>query len=514
MGSNGGVFSLVVRDSRFDSFLDASDYLRKRLDAIRVGRRAAGQQNVQPTFIDVERTHVLFIHAAYRPYVATAAEYTKVQPSGDKTGSITDSGGTCVFAFPIFGHFTSDMALHVRVSPIGSLSAAAPTAQTPYLRYCALPGVRLLDLVEFKSDQVLVDDYTPDDVIAYSKFFVQADSRDGWERCNGQQALQEADYLANGYTGCLMFRDGPQTPKLYQPGFDMFIPVQFGFCQDASSALLNDLIPNTQRTVVVHFSRLSSIVQALIPDPQDATRLITTPLPFTSLKLDINLYVNNLYVNPEIHDIFASRVGFTLIRVHRRQKNQLQSSQGSFLMDQLKFPAEYFLLGFRDRSLATDFDRWYLMGSIPPRTNANTLVTPAAIWNSNLQVYQLVVRVATEVSALASIVDTLGVTAHGVTMYPELPSVFYSSYLPVRYFMNSLVVSPMDPGAFMVSFCLYPGKFNPSGHYNLSAGRELYINFKLLNESISPGSAEMVTSMSALNFLVRRGDTVALRFSM
>ncbi len=513
MGSTGGVFSLVLRDQRFDSFLDASDYLRQRLDAIRLRRKREGHPNVQPTFIDIERTHVLYIHAAYRPYVATAAEYTKVQPSGDCTGFITDSGGTCDFTFPIYGHFTSDMAVHVRFAPVGSLTATAPTAQTPYYRYCALPGVRLFDLTEFKSDSVLVDDYTPEDVILSSDFFVTSDARPGWERCNGQQALQEADYLANGFTGCLIFRDGPQTPKLYQPAFDMFVPIQFGFCRDASAALLNDLIPNTQRTITIHLGRLSNIVEALIPDPQNVHHLMPTPLNFTKLKFEINLYVNNLYVNPEIHDVFASRVGFSLIRVHRRQRNQLQSAKGSFLMDQLKFPAEYFMLGFRLRSLATDFDRWYLMGAPPVRTDANKLVAPAMIWNSQLNMCQLVCREATEVSGLASLVQDLGVTAHGITLYPELPSVFYSSYLPIRYSLNSLVVSPADPGAFLVNFCLYPGKFNPSGYYNLSAGRELYVNFQLADD-VGPGVVEMITSMAAVNFLIRRGDACSLRFSM
>ena len=513
MSAAGGVFNLVLRDQRFDSFLDASDYLRQRLDAVRLQRKREGLPNVQPTFVDVERTHVLYVHAAYRPYVATAAEYTKVQPSGDGIGFVTEGGGTCDFTFPIYGHFTSDMAVHVRFAPIGSPTATAPTAQTPYYRYCALPGVRLFDRVEFKSDQVLVDDYTPDDVVLSSNFFVGSDSRAGWERCNGQQALQEADYLANGFTGCLVFRDGPQTPKLYQPAFDMFIPLQFGFCKDASAALLNDLIPNSQRTITISLARLSSIVRALVPDPQNANRLLPAPLGFTKLRFEVNLYVNNLYVNPEVHDIFASRVGFSLVRVHRRQLNQLQSPEGSFLMGQLKFPAEFLMVGFRLRSLAADFDRWYLMGAPPARTDADKLVVPAMIWNPNLLMCQLVCREATEVSGLEPLVASLGVTAHGITLYPELPSVFYSSYLPIRYALNSLVVSPADPGAFLVNFCLYPGKFNPSGHYNLSAGRELYIDYRL-QADVGPGAAEMVTSMAALNFVIRRGDALALRYSV
>ncbi len=68
----GGVFRLVLRDERFDGFLQAADYLRRRLDAVRLRRRAAGEPNVQPTFADIEESHLLYIRAAYRPFVSGA----------------------------------------------------------------------------------------------------------------------------------------------------------------------------------------------------------------------------------------------------------------------------------------------------------------------------------------------------------------------------------------------------------------------------------------------------------
>jgi hypothetical protein len=31
----------------------------------------------------------------------------------------------------------------------------------------------------------------------------------------------------------------------------------------------------------------------------------------------INLYTNNIFVHPAIHDIYIKKIGFTLVRVHR-----------------------------------------------------------------------------------------------------------------------------------------------------------------------------------------------------
>lgn len=521
MPVQGAVFNLTLRDERFDKLHTAADYLRARLDKIRLERYNEGLPNVQPTFLDIEKTHTLYIHAAYRPYVAVASEYSRVKPTGDGSSGVGSAGGSIQFTFPIYGHFTSDMAIHVRFKEVGSKTATVATAITPMYRYCTYPGVKMFKRIEFKSDQVMVDDYTPEDVIFDKQFFIDTDARIGWDRCVGEQDVKEASYYGNGYTGVLQYKDGPQTPKLYQESFDMFVPLKFWFCKDAKHALLNDLIPNTQRTIVCHISPLDEILEALIPDPASPGAFIKTPIPFNSLGMDINLYVNGLYVNPEIHDIFASRVGFSLIRVHRRQINQIQSQSGNFLLDQLKFPAEYFMFGFRARSLKNDFERWHLMGKKLDRTLApgTKLYVPSVIWNPGppAAIPQLVVREAVEFSTLKSIVDTIGLTAHGIEIFPNIPGPFYNAYLPSKYNQNSMICSPTDTSIFLISFCLYPGKFNPSGYFNLSAGREMYLNYSLradAAEGMIGGEYEMILSMSALNFLVRKGDKVSLRYSL
>lgn len=532
--SLGAVFKLVLRDERFDRFFTASDYLRKRLDEIRNDRKKrkdAGEQgytNIQPTFIDIERTHILYVHGAYRPYVAIASEYTRVKPSGDGTAAIGLSGSTLQFTFPIFGHFTSDMVLHLRFKAIGNAQAAAaqapPTAQVPLLRYCAYPGLRALKRVELKSDSVLIDDYTTDDAVSFGKFFVHADQRIGWDRCHGQQEERQAIYSGNGFMGTLLYRDGPQTPKLFQEEVDMFIPLQFWITRDASHAMLNDMISNTQRTITIEVAPLTQLIQALVPAPlpMPAIDNITpigyteVPLPFSKLPIEADLYVNGLYTNPEIHDIFASRIGFSLVRVHRRQTTQLQAPADRFLLDQLKFPAEFLMVGMRDRKLAADFDRWWLMGTRVPKTKSTQLMVPAMIWNKALQICQLVCREATEISTLESFTSTIGITAHGIEIYPQLPAAFYNAYMPIRYADNTMVVSPVDTSEFLVNFCLYPGKFNPSGYYNLSAGRELYIDYSTKSSltDFTSGQYEMVISMSALNFLIRKGDKLSLKYAL
>jgi hypothetical protein len=155
-----------------------------------------------------------------------------------------------------------------------------------------------------------------------------------------------------------------------------------------------------------------------------------------------------------------------------------------------------------------------MTGAPTARTAANTLVAPAMIWNAGVGAYQLVSRVCVETTSLANLVANLAVTAHNITIFPVLPSLFYNAYMPIRYAENSLVVSPVDTGSFLVTFCLYPGKFNPSGYYNLSAGRELYVNSNLISDPDDVGGVEMTVSGSALNLLIARGDVLSLKFTL
>lgn len=528
--SQGAVFRLVLRDERFDNLFTASAYLRGRIQDITKERAARGAKensqraerglppkpvNPLPTFVDIARSHILFLRAVYKPFVAVACEYVRVRPVAGGSVNLDQGGSSLAFTFPIYGHFTSDMVFHVQVIAFGDFDGT----QNREYRYCAFPGLRLFRRTAFLSDQMLIDDYTSDDAAFFSKFHVDKDHQTGWLRGVGQQDVRVAEYDANtNVTGCFMYKDGPQTFKAVQPRLDMWVPAQFWMCRDAGNALLNDLIPNTQRTITVELEALNKIIQA-----REGTTLVDIDERSPAGVINIDLYVNNIFVNPEIHDIFTSRIGFSLTRVHRRMLRSLNKTTDTIRLDEMKYPAEYIHFGFRDKQNANDFDHWYLMGrnTRPSVPGSNALLVPVMVFGPAappsipVGVCQLVCRTA-KISAtdtLAPIVDRIKVTAHGVTVFPDVPASFYTNYLPNRYPDGTLIVSPHDAAAYVILFCLYPGLFNPSGYYNLSTGRELAIHYS--NASISTTQpAEFVASMSALNFIIRQGDKVRLLFNL
>jgi hypothetical protein len=509
MSQGGGVFSLVLKDERFDRLFTATDLLAERI-----------RKDPEMSVAGIERTHTMFLQGSYRPYVATASEYTRVKSTG--SSHLGASGGACQFKFPSFGHFTSDMVVRLRVSAIGDPAAAGqaglqPTAATPHLRYSAYPGARALRRVKFHSNSMLVDEYGPDDVMAHRKFFVHPQHRAGWDRCMGQQVARQAAYDGNGYTGAVEYRDGAQTPKFYHGQLELLIPLQFWMCRDPAQALLNDLTPNSQRVIDIEFAALDQLIGASVHDPAAPGERLAVPLPFGQVNIEAELLVNSLYVNPEVHDLFAKRIGFSLIRVHRSHVVPLGSATDAMLLNQLKFPAEYLIAGFRTAALTKNLDLWHLMGRPTPRTNANRLMLPVVTWNAVLAVAELEWRAAHDTGSVDPLVSSIGVTSHGIDIFPELPAQFYNSYLPTRYAAKSLVAAPEDPGAYLLPFCLRPGEYDPSGYFNLSTGREMYLQYQMTREAAAEyaaGGAEMVVSMSALNFIIRRGDVVTLKYSL
>lgn len=525
--SSAGVFTLVSQDDTTDSYFTAYSYLENRLRGI------YNTTGVLPTIADIEQSHILFVKSKYYPYVSIASEYAKVGGSNFVLGQ---TGPELSFTLPTFGDFTNDMVLHIRFNPVGNKtaytsSATDPTAAsttTPLYRYCTYPGIRLLENVELRaSGGVLIDSYQPEDVIAYKNFFVSRDHKAGWERCYGQDEIQTGAYNSRSFTGILNYSNGYQTPKMYHDYLDMFIPIHLWFCEDVSNALINYTTAASQRTIKIRMANLGSILQAMYYGPADAAAgvtsqdsLVVMPLPIKSHTFTASLYVNQLYTYPYIAEIMKREFNFNLIRVHKRQITGLSNPTDTLLLNQLHYPGEFLAVGFRNKNNVNDFDRWHLMGSDYLTADTyyrRTFYVPAIVWNLAFNVRQLVSRQVTPISSLNNIVSTIQITTNaGITIYPELPTSFFNDYLPIRYNKNSAVISPYDNNMFLITFCFYPGKFNPSGYFNFSTTREIHLTYALEQDysNTYTNNYEVVMCMSALNFLYRQGDDLKLKYTM
>lgn len=524
--SAGGIFALIYQNDISDTLFTASSLLTARLAAL-------ASQKIPPSIKFIEQSHVMYTKASYTPYVKIASEYVSLG-----TRMFTISNAAKSFTIPLTsqqGDFLSDCVLHVTIKEVGDKNAyknnIEPTSTTPLYRYCAYPGIRLFENISFNSSGFVIDSYTPEDVISYRNFFVKQDSKAGWNRCFGQDEIQQATYNSKSFTGIINYSNGYQTPKLYQDEFNMFIPLRFWFCEDVNTSLILVKVSSAQRNFTFTITSLDKILQSLIYNvsegvPPNITQVGTTitPLPITQLQATVTLYGNLLYTTPEIMSIINNDVKFSLVRVHKQLRGSLQSGENLIqLKTPLTYPGEYLMIGFRNKNNNLDFDRWHLMGSDAVTTDTNhssILHVPAIIWNTQFQIRQLVVREAVQATSMFSVMNTIGLTVGGgITVYPKIDAEFYNSYIPIRYTKNTFVVSPLDNNMFLITFALYPGKYNPSGYFNFCTNNTLMLNCTLNSEFDSIATNfDYIVCMSALNFLKydnnSTSDSLSLFISM
>jgi len=108
--------------------------------------------------------------------------------------------------------------------------------------------------------------------------------------------------------------------------------------------------------------------------------------------------------------------------------------------------------------------------------------------------------------------DTLEIDAHGVPLYRAVPVQFFNSYVPYTYGGHH-INTPYDIGALMLTFNLYPGSYQPSGHVNISRAREFYFIYTSSVIGSSVPQADLSIVAIAINFLLISDGSAVLRYS-
>jgi hypothetical protein len=253
-------------------------------------------------------------------------------------------------------------------------------------------------------------------------------------------------------------------------------------------------------------------------------------LGMTDITVDkIELYVNNIFVNPEIHDIYIKRIGFSLIRVYRQQNSQVnQEGSDERLLSQIKWPVEYMFVGFRPnfniRPVAAGsgglvasgnvnmWRDWHRMTRQVDATSYNTDVAAApaaAVLAAEGSFYDKCVPY--QYWLPVSSINTMTLVSHGITIYDDFQDLMYNAYIPFAYGGGALN-TPEDTGALMINMSLFPRSYQPSGHLNISRARETYIRWSTSYISAS-SPATMFVCAVAINFLLITDGSAVLRYS-
>jgi hypothetical protein len=380
----------------------------------------------------------------------------------------------------------------------------------------------------------------------------------------------------------LFFNNGPQTPKPIQSPLEMWIKLNFWFNNNVNLAVPSVAIPFGQRYINITLADpqsnsngnlLSEVAGAYLkvttlydsekpefeqgadftPNTTDIryypwssessylnsksgeTNIPGITFPESSVNqltvrdaINAELYINNIFVNPEIHDIYIKRIGFSLIRVFRQQFSNISgSSLSDILLSQLKWPIEYMFVALQptwNTNTTQNTNSWRDWHRMTKQVNANPSATlldnhyaetpnPLFSQNSVSDVSRTQQSVTGDKYWLSvPTVDSLSLTSHGISIFDNFPSAFYNAYMPYN-FGTLCMTTPEDLGVLFINFALFPGNYQPSGHINISRARETYVNPVSVYVSNTNGKVNFVAVAIAINFLLISDGSAVLRYS-
>ncbi len=532
-----GYAILMANDSDLDKYLLAKDYLLKQIQEVR-DRKVAKQQldiansqdqikslqkaldnpklsadtvayytsmieqlrqriarlqviNTNATFDDIRQTHALFISKTFKPIVSVGYGYSQTRAT-----PLPLLGSSSRIKVPINGDFFTDMVLYIKLS---SFQATSPNNK---VRYCEFPGHRIIREVRFVMDGVVLDRYGTEDINFFYDFEVSNSQKSGWKRCVGQEVPKVAIFVQDPTNQEVREQksvyDGHQTLKRTQDEMEIYLPLQFWFC-DPKFAMSNYNIAYQKTFIEVDFAPYTDLVS--IVDYANDSGLFTPPAI-----IDFALYTNHIYTMPEVVDLVAYRNSFNIVRIHKHMTRILDKPYDSILLEELRFAVENIMVNFR------------------PLVNTNN-ENNAETWNNNNVIvftqidHPSIVNIS-NVKTLAytpmyyytesPVVDTIGLVSNGSTIYESNSTSFYDSYIPYRFGKDS-VITPSRQGSYLLTFALYPHEDQPSGYMNLSNSKDNYLVYS--SSYISPTqNAQMNISARVINFLYLSKGQISLRF--
>lgn len=473
--------SKKVSDANKKIALDNINVLNSDIDLLK-------KKEVSPTLNEIDHSHFFFINSSYKPMVAIGNEYSKTL---NKTKTIF--GGTARFDIPNFGDFFSDMVIYIKLSKMKAKNSINK------VKYCDFLGHRMFNRVQFITNENIVDEYYSEDYNFYYDFELPNHKKDGWKRCIGQELPKKAyltmDPLYQDYREVKYILDGNQTLKYQHDEVELMIPLLFWYC-DPKFAVSNSYMQIEQTHINIDINNINMLAE-FADYANDQSGFVAPEI------IEMSLYTNHIFVNPNIRDLFNNRFKFQLIRIHKRKDIILHTSN-NILLNDLKFPVESMYMAFRPVSNSTNIrsmEKWNSNNNI----TYTEIAFPAILHDNSLAIthgyYYKEERLITR----------LGLTSAGVILCDAIPALFYDSYIPTQYNKNALS-TPSELGSYMINFNLFPNEYQPCGYLNTSNTRELYLELES-NLITTDNPVQFILTAKALNFIILENGKMTLKYT-
>lgn len=511
MSAVPGIFILKKLNNEQDKLLLAPEKLYKRLAEIKKQKTnklfeflrtqkkqisaTTRDELTSPTLDDVRKTHRTFLTMEYKPYVAFGKCYQKILAENSASSFTTESKSTLRFVIENFGQFVSDMCVHIKLQAIGE------NGGNIRYKYCDFPGVKLCKETSFEVDRMPIDRYSNIEAIMKQNYEV----RDymGFCRCVGHsQSIEAICYDSDNQVDEIrMIKNGYQTLKSRQGELDLWIPLMFHMNMDPNSPFPMFRARTRQKAISIVLCDFNEFVGAFNENDER--------IAFPGGKLNIlacELYVNNIFFDQQIADIYKHSINQIIFTQHRKMSTMTNKTEGSFSLAELKLPIEHIYFGFMPVENKTTLEHWYKFARInTEHINAVTTIDnspdPPKLITKQLRYY-----------TMSNIANLISFKADKIDFLKDYPFAFLTSYLPHINNKHGRINSPTDSGLALLSFAHMIDDTDVYGYINGANVKEFYLEWKDCNTSIQ-SPVELVLSAKIVNSLEMTGKTAYIRFA-
>lgn len=466
----------------------------------------------------------------------------------------------------------------VSAASSASLSAAVAAAYPTtilvrdYVRYADFPLHAMILKVSFQINSTPIDDYTQERDNFHILYMLPTNKVNSYYKCVGQELP------LNGYSGLITNYTVPsgnnsipgyppgsvvtarkrvdvmvgyQTPQYALPALTGIYPNKFDHCRDVSNAIPILAIPNTDRTFLYTFAPQSQVVYSVPANLFSVLTSITynnvtgtsSALVFSSVSTSVTrtpltaggaigavgltqlqMYMNNLFIDPSVHDIYLERIGFTLTRVHRTQTINVSTAQTENTLTNFKWPLEFMFVGLRPATNLTTnpASNWWKFTYNTPMTGQSfaksVSLVPSALITPADTLSPVTSTTPVEVISYqlqARTIDTIQITLQTIALYETTDQFFFNSYVPYVYGGYNITGASENSSLF-VTFNFYPNdNGSPNGHVNVSRSREfvLSISSSIVGAGLLSSTGTLCTVGIVINFWVSSAGNLYLRFT-
>ena len=532
------VYILLSNDGDDDFVLTADAKLHTRLQEVRDTKTKAKMQgrlppnvSVQPQISDVTESHNLWVHRRFYPYVALSHTFLPTQVWSGSANLA--SGGQLTFDMQYSGEFYNKACVHL---VINGGTIASNGADRQYWAWHPFLGHKLIKDAELVVNTTSLDKYDSKAAQSHFEFDVKDSIKEGYMKCVGQQVPKkgrvnqfattaglttrtlagglDGQVPANGvnlgqlgYEEEVTVYDGPQSRSITKGSIELFIPLWFWWNKESEESLCVLTIPNCQRHVKLTMESLNNLVQMYDkngnPIAYDASKWTVAPTYQTQ-----ELLVQNIYVNPEINDVYIDRIGFNMVRLHRYEEDNLVSASFNFRLNQLKWPVEEMRIAAipRANTLGTAIEDGFTFGYVVP-----TDFVLAGRWQGDPST-AVTVPLSAKNRVFDDILTELTLTIQGMQLYNAFPAKFFQHFTPTVFSEVGCRSFPKSNGWHMINIAQKPGHDQATGHFNISRMRETYLSGKTVHIPSDVDQATLYTLAICNAFTYATNGNIIIRF--